>query len=77
MSNQAPEDEHLKPVVQRIAATAGGLPDVLSADAGCWSEDNATTCTEQGIDAYIATCRLVNGQSLRRKRRPMATDDIV
>ena len=34
VSNQAPDVEHLEPIVQRIAATAGALPAVMTADAG-------------------------------------------
>ncbi|MFM7677037.1 MAG: transposase [Synechococcus sp.] len=55
VSNQAPDVEHLAPMLQRIAATAGALPAVMTADAGYWSEDNAELCADQGIDAYIAT----------------------
>jgi hypothetical protein len=58
VSNQVPDVEHLDPMLQRIAATAGALPDVLTTDAGYWSEDNAKSCAEQGIDAYIDTGRL-------------------
>jgi len=58
-------------MLQRIAATAGALPEVLTADAGYWSEANAALCAEQGIDAYIATGRLPHGQPLPPKRGPM------
>ena len=61
-------------MVQRIAATAGALPDVLTADAGYWSEANAELCADQGIDAYIATGRLPHGQPLPPKRGPMPKD---
>ena len=71
VSNQAPDVEHLEPMLQRIAATAGALPDVLTTDAGYWSEANADLCAEQGIDAYIATGRLPHGQRLPPKRGPM------
>jgi hypothetical protein len=71
VSNQAPDVEHLEPMVRRIAATAGALPDVLTTDAGYWSEDNADFCVDQGIDAYIATGRLPHGQPLPPKRGPM------
>ena len=74
VSNQAPDVEHLEPMVQRIAVTAGALPDVMSADAGYWSENNADLCARQGIDAYIATGRLPHGQRLPPKRGPMARD---
>ena len=62
VSNQAPDVEHLEPMVRRIAATAGALPAVMTADAGYWSESNAEFCSNQGIDACIATGRLPHGQ---------------
>jgi len=74
VSNQAPDVEHLEPMLQRIAATAGALPDVLTTDAGYWSENNAELCANQGIDAYIATGRLAHGQPLPPKRGPMPKD---
>jgi hypothetical protein len=49
LSNQAPDVEYLEPMVQRIGATAGALPDVMTADAGYWSEANAKTCAEQRV----------------------------
>ena len=58
-------------MLQRIAATAGARPDVMTADAGYWSEVNAELCAVQGIDAYIATGRLAHGQPLQPKRGPM------
>jgi hypothetical protein len=66
VSNQAPDVEHLEPMLQRIATTAGALPDVMTADAGY--------CAEQGIDAYIATGRLPHGQPLPPKRGPMPSN---
>jgi hypothetical protein len=62
VSNQEPDVEHLQPMLQRIASTPGALPDLMTADAGYWSQDNAELCADQRIDAYIATgcCRMVN-----------------
>ncbi|MEA5473485.1 transposase [Synechococcus sp. CCY9201] len=74
VSNQPPDVEHLKPMLQRIAATAGVLPDVMTMDAGYWSEDNAKACADQGIDAYIATGRLPHGQPPSPKWGPMPKD---
>jgi hypothetical protein len=71
VSNQPPDAEHLEPMLERIAATAGALPDVMTMDAGYWSEDNAKACTDQGIDAYIATGRLPHGQASPPKRGPI------
>jgi hypothetical protein len=74
VSNQAPDVEHLEPMLQRIGATAGALPDVLTTDAGYWSEDNAKTCADQGIDAYIATGRLPHGKPPPPRRGPLPKD---
>jgi len=74
VSNQAPDVEHLEPMLQRIGATAGALPDVMTADAGYWSEDNAKSCADQGIDAYIATGRLPHGKPPPPKRGPLPKD---
>jgi hypothetical protein len=71
VSNQPLDVEHLEPMLQRIAASAGALPDVMTLDAGYWSEDNANACSDQGIDAYIATGRLVHGQPPPPQRGPM------
>ena len=72
--NQAPDVEHLEPMLQRIAASAGALPAVMTADAGYWSEGNAALCADQGIDAYIATGRLPHGQPPPPKRGPLPRD---
>jgi hypothetical protein len=74
VSNQPPDVEHLEPMLQRIAASAGALPDVMTMDAGYWSEENAKTCSDQGIDAYIATGRLPHGQPPPPKRGPIPRD---
>jgi transposase len=71
VSNQPPDVEHLDPMLQRIAASAGALPDVMTMDTGYWSEDNAKACADQGIDAYIATGRLPHGQPPPPKRGPL------
>jgi hypothetical protein len=74
VSNQPPDVEHLEPMLQRIASNAGALPDVMTLDAGYWSEDNANTCSDQGIDAYIATGRLPHGKSPTPQRGPLPKD---
>jgi hypothetical protein len=74
VSNQPPDVEHLKPMLERIAATAGALPEVITLDAGYWSEDNASRCENLGIDAYIATGRLLHGQPPPPPRGPLPRD---
>jgi hypothetical protein len=43
----------------------------MTLEAGYWSEDNAKACADQGIDAYIATGRLLHGQPPPPKRGPI------
>ena len=74
VSNQPPDFEHLEPMLERIATTAGALPDVMTMDAGYWTDENAKACVDQGIDAYIATGRLPHGQPPPPKRGPMPKD---
>lgn len=74
VSNQAPDVEHLKLMLQRIATSAGALPEVMTLDAGYWSEGNAGHCENLGIDAYIATGRLPHGQPPRPQRGPLPRD---
>ena len=74
VSNQSPDFEHLEPMLERIVASAGALPDVMTMDAGYWSESNVNVCADQGIDAYIATGRLPHGQKLPPKRGQLPRD---
>ena len=82
VSNQPPDVEHLEPMLERIAASAGALPTVMTLDAGYWSDSNAEHCEERGIDTYnryaeaegYATGRLSHGQPLPPKRGPMPKD---
>jgi hypothetical protein len=82
VSNQSPDFEHLEPMLQRIVASAGALPDVMTMDAGYWSENNVNVCADQGIDAYnryaeakgYATGRLPHGQKLPPKRGQLPRD---
>jgi hypothetical protein len=62
VSNQPPDVEHLELMLQRIARSAGALPEVMTLDASYCSEDNAGQCETHGIDTYIATGRLPHGQ---------------
>jgi hypothetical protein len=74
VSNQPPDTEHLEPMLERIVASAGALPDVMTMDAGYWSEDNAKACADKGIDTYIATGRLPHGQPPPPQRGPLPRD---
>jgi transposase len=57
LTNQAPDVEHLVPMLDRLEAACGARPKKLSADSGYWSEANARHCEQSGIDAYLAVDR--------------------
>jgi len=49
LTNQAPDQEHLVPMVERVIANCGETPDVLTADAGYFSQTNVEHCERRGI----------------------------
>jgi transposase len=57
VTNQAPDCEHLQPMIERCASQAGELPAELLADSGYFSKDNAEHCDARKVDAYIAVSR--------------------
>jgi hypothetical protein len=56
-SNQPPDTHYLVPMLERVRATTGALPEVATADAGFWAPSNASWCEEHDVDAYISTQR--------------------
>ena len=76
VTNQAPDCEHLPPVIVQVESNCGESPGVLLGDAGYWDKKNAAFCEEHGIDAYLATGRLKRGEKPPPVRgRPPASLD--
>jgi transposase len=65
VSNQAPDQEHLIPMMDMVLRNTGQLPGCLSADRGYMSEDNAEFCEANGVDAYLAVGRSKHGQTVQ------------
>ena len=61
VTNQAPDCEHLVPMMILLASEHGRMPDRLTADNGYYTDANAAWCAEWGIDPYLATGRLPHG----------------
>jgi hypothetical protein len=57
MSHQASDAVHLLPMLQRIEAKSGQLPDALIADATYSSTPNLEVCEDRQLNAYISTSR--------------------
>jgi transposase/IS5 family transposase len=61
VTNQAPDVEHLVPMLEQVEDNCGVRPVALSADSGYFSEANARHCARAGIDAHIAVGRKEDG----------------
>jgi hypothetical protein len=62
VTNQAPDHEHLTPMMERVKSNTGRTPSILTADTGYMSDNNVAHCEEEGIDGYIAVGRDKHGQ---------------
>jgi len=78
VTNQAPDVEHLRPMLVEIEKNCGRLPETLSADSGYWSDDNSRQCDKRGVDAHIATGRERpgSGEPAETGGQPRASNDL-
>ena len=76
VTNQAPDQQHLPPLLQQVNDNCGAYPDKLLADAGYWDARHVDLCEQRGVDPYIATGRYKHGESppLVRGRPPKDID---
>jgi hypothetical protein len=74
LTNQAPDVEHFVPLMEQVVETCAGVPGVVTADAGYFSEENVVRAMCLGIDAYLATGRLKHGEELVPVRGRMPQD---
>jgi transposase len=70
ITQQANDSRQLLPMLQQLEANLGRKPDAVSADAGYWSEANATDEKVAGIDLHIATGRMKHDQTMATESGP-------
>jgi len=63
ITQQANDSRQLIPMLKQVEANMGRKPDAVSADAGYWSEANATDENVAGINLHIATGRMKHDQT--------------
>jgi len=63
LTNQAPDVEHLLPLLEQVEANLGIRPEKLSADAGYFSEGNAAVLADKGVEAFVPPRREKHGQA--------------
>ena len=74
VSNQASDAPHLEPMLERIMANTGQLPEKLIADAGYCSTSNIEASEQRGLDAYLSTSRQSHSKRPRPSRGPAPRD---
>lgn len=62
VTNQPPDNHHLRPLLEQTADNLGRTPNAALADAGYWTPQNAEYGRESGVDLYISTRRARRGQ---------------
>jgi transposase len=70
ITQQANDSRQLIPMLEQVEANMGRKPGAVSADAGYWSEANATDEAIAGIDLYIATGRIKHGETIVTESGP-------
>jgi transposase len=70
ITQQANDSRQLLPMLELVEANMGRKPDAVSADAGYWSEANATDASVAGIDLHIATGRIKHGETVATESGP-------
>lgn len=70
LTNQAPDNQHLPPMVDRIIENCGEVPKVLTADNGYLSLSNISHCQERGLDVYIAVGREPTTDKSKQPTKP-------
>jgi transposase len=70
ITQQANDSRQLIPMLEQVKANMGRKPDVVSADAGYWSEANAIDASVTGIDLHIATGRVKHGETIATGSEP-------
>ena len=70
ITQQANDSRQLLPMLEQVEANLCRKPEAVSADAGYWSEANATDETVAGIDLHIATGRVKHGETIAMESGP-------
>jgi transposase len=63
VSNLAPDNGYLMPMLAQIRSNCGTGPSVVTADAGYWTPDAPQACVRLGTDPYISTHRQKHGET--------------
>jgi transposase len=63
VTNQAPDSEHLLPMLSQVGENCGALPDRATADAGYWDSEHERQAAELGVELFVPPPRARPGAS--------------
>jgi transposase len=70
LTQQANDSQQLIPMLEQVKTNMGRKPDRASADAGYWSDANATDPAVADIDLHVATGRIKHGEVIEPATGP-------
>ena len=70
LTAEGSDRKQLEPMIEAMEASAGELPEELSADAGYCSEENLKLLKRKGIQGHVATGRRKHGKETATGARP-------
>jgi transposase len=70
LTQQTNDSRQLVPMIEQVIANMGCKPEVVSADAGYWSEANVADERMEGIDLHIATGRQKHAERVAEATGP-------
>jgi len=63
VTNLAPDNGNLVPMVELVQSNCGAVPPSVTADTGYWNAQVEDACRELEVEAYVATARTKHGES--------------
>ncbi len=69
LTNQAPDVEHLEPMLEQTIDNCHAAPEKFSADTGYFSKEKVDASEQRGFDPYIAVGRNDTGAVTAYPRR--------
>lgn len=70
VTNQAPDQEHLLPMLARVEQSLGRRPRRISADAGYYADANVRGCEAANVTPYIAASRTPHASAAQEPPAP-------
>ena len=77
VTQQTNDKKQLIPMMKQVEENIGTKPDILSADAGYFSEDNLTDEQVEGVDLYVPPDRQKHGDDPPSSELPSEIDDTI